>query len=353
MEKQMNDITLKILMVGLGSIGQRHVRNLKKLYGERIVLFAFRQRRKLELYDEGLNVVDGKNIEDEYNIKVFSDFEDALKDKIDIVFISNPTSMHVEYAIKAAEKGCSLFVEKPISDSLEKANQLLTVIEHNKVLATVGYQMRFHPCIKLLKQYITNKAIGQLLYVHCEVGELITDMHKYEDYSQQYIAQKKLGGGVVVNQIHELDYLQWILGMPTEIYSLGGKLSDLNIDVEDCAMSVCKFYYENKTLPVYIQQDMLQKPAKRNCSVIGTLGKIEVDLLKNTISLLMNSGETTEHKFDAFQRNEMFIEELKAFIDCIDNQRQPDITVKEGMKSLQIATAIKESIVMEKLVKIV
>lgn len=339
-------------MIGLGSIGQRHVKNLKKLYGKRVHLYAFREQRRLDVYGENLEIVPEKNVEEEYDIKVCNSLEEAFLQKIEIAFISNPTSMHVDYAIKMAEKGVNLFIEKPISDNLENVNQLLSVIKKNKIIASVGYQMRYHPCIKKLREFLEKSEIGQLLFVHCVVGELITEMHQYEDYSKQYIARKKLGGGVVVNQIHELDYLQWILGMPKQVYSIGGKISDLNIDVEDCAMSLCKFNYINKELPVYIQQDMLQKPPKRNCYIIGSKGKLEMDLISNILKLYKNTGETEEYKFESFQRNEMFMEEIKDFIECVQEKKRPYITVEEGIKSLQIAIAIKDSLAHGQTVKL-
>lgn len=333
---------MKILFIGLGSAGQRHLRNIKRILGVNAEFIAYRVRKYGRLFDDNLNVVEGQNVREAYQIKEYDDLDQALQERPDIAFISNPNSMHVEVAIRVAREGIDIFLEKPVSDSLKGLDELADLVKKKKIILYVGYQMRLHPCLIRLKQDMDEKRIGDIVSVDCQMGELISQMHKYEDYRDMNEAKKVTGGGVVLCQIHELDYLCWIFGMPTEVYSVGGKYSDLEIEVEDGATTICKYVKEGIPFPIIIHQDFLQTPPVRKCKVIGTLGQIEVDLLQNQY-VVYDKQTIREEKFVNFSRNDMFIEEVKCFLEYVKTRKQDTLTLQEGMKSLKIALAIKES----------
>ncbi|MCM1266522.1 MAG: Gfo/Idh/MocA family oxidoreductase [Bacteroidales bacterium] len=333
---------MKILFIGLGSAGQRHLRNLKRILGNDVEFLAYRVRKYARLFDDNLNVVEGQNVKEAYHIQEFDKLDEALREKPDAAFICNPNSMHIEVALQVAREGIDIFLEKPVSDSLERLDELGDLIDRNKIILYVGYQMRLHPCLIRLKQDIDEKRIGEIVSVDCQMGELISQMHKYEDYRDMNEAKKATGGGVVLCQIHELDYLCWIFGMPTEVYSIGGKYSDLEIEVEDGVTTICRYTKENSDFPIMIHQDFLQTPPVRKCKVIGTLGQIEVDLLQNQY-VVYDKQTVREEKFVNFSRNDMFMEEVKRFLEYVKTRKQETLTLEEGTKSLKVALAIKES----------
>lgn len=333
---------MKILFIGLGSAGQRHLRNTKRILGDDVEFLAYRVRKYARLFDDSLNVVEGQNVSDAYHIREFDDLDKALQEKPDIAFISNPNSMHVEAALQVARQGIDIFLEKPVSDSLDGLDELIDLVDKEKIILYVGYQMRLHPCIMRLKQDMDEKRIGEIVSVDCQMGELISQMHKYEDYRDMNEAKKATGGGVVLCQIHELDYLCWIFGMPVEVYSIGGKYSDLEIEVEDGATTICRYVKDGYVFPIIIHQDFLQTPPVRKCKVIGTLGQIEVDLLQNQY-VVYDKQTIREEKFVNFSRNDMFLEEVKCFLEYVRTRKQDTLTLDEGIKSLKIALAIKES----------
>lgn len=337
------DEQINVLMIGLGSVGQRHLRNLKKILGENVNFYAYRKRGKKDLFDDDLRIIPSGNVETVYKITVFEDYYEALEQNPDIVVIANPTSMHIEYAIEAAKHGCDLMIEKPISDSLNHVSKLREIVKEKNLIAYVGFQNRFHPCVSILKECVRTEKIGKILFGNCEVGELLTDMHKYEDYRNQYLARKELGGGVVLNQIHELDYLYWLFGKPISIYSVGGKLSDLEIDVEDCVSSLCIFVKDGRNVPIHIHQDFLQKPASRKCVLIGSEGKIEIDLLNSMVTISINDGTLYSEEFPEFRRNDMFLEEMKEFLECFYTRKTPLVSIQDGEASLSMALAIRKS----------
>ncbi len=342
---------MKVLLVGLGSAGQRHVRNLKKILGEKVEFIAYRVRRLDRLFDDNLNVIDGPSVGDAYRIKEFDNLEEALDTKPDLAFIANPNSMHVESAIKIARHGIDFFLEKPVSNSMEGIGELLRIINEKNLIVYVGYQMRMHPCIIKLKKDIENNVIGNIVSVDCHMGELLTQMHKYEDYRDMNESKKSTGGGVVLCQIHELDYLYWVFGLPRDIIAIGGKYSDLEIEVEDSVTTLCRYCKEDYVFPVIIHQDFLQTPPVRRCKIMGTKGQIEIDLLQNRYTFY--SGDVIrEEKFTNFVRNDMFIKEVKLFLHYVETREQEMLTVSDGLGSLKIALAIKESMNTGKIVSV-
>jgi len=247
---------LKILVVGYGSIGKRHTNNLMSINNIDIIICT-KNEEAFQLKKKG--------------IKIFNSLSMALKEKPDISIICNETSFHIKTAIKLAKNGSHLFIEKPLSNSLKNINELTKIIEKNKLITMIGCNMRFHDGIKLMKKLIEKNEIGRILSVTVENGSFMPDWHPWEDYRNSYASKKQLGGGVVLTQVHEIDYLYWFFGKVTEVFSFTDKLSDLQLDVEDYSGSLLKF--KNKTIGE-IHLDYFQKPAVRNCKIIGTKGKI-------------------------------------------------------------------------------
>lgn len=332
---------MKVLLIGLGSAGQRHMRNLRRIRGEEVEFIAYRVRKLERVFDDNLNIIEGQRISEMYHVREFDNLEKALKEKPDIAVISNPNSMHIDCAIEVAKHGIDIFLEKPVSNGMEGVDELRQIIEEKKIILYVGFQMRMHPCIIRLKQDIENGVIGKIVSVDCHMGELLTEMHKYEDYRVMNESQAVMGGGVVLCQIHEIDYLYWIFGMPQEIYAVGKKYSNLEIDVEDAVSSVWR-YGNEQGYSITLHQDFLQTPPVRKCRIIGTDGQIEVDLLSNKYSLL-KKGAVKEEIFHDFVRNDMFIKELETFLSYVETRDSQMLSLKDGVGSLRIALAIKKS----------
>jgi predicted dehydrogenase len=336
---------MKILMVGLGGIGQRHARNLRALLGSDLDLLAYRVRGLSDVVTPVLSLDAGKQIEQEYNIKSFTSLQAALAECPDVAFICNPSSLHLPVAFECAAAGCDLFIEKPLSDSLEGIERLIGEVLSQKRLAMVGYQLRFHPCLLRLKSLLDVEAIGRPLTVRSTVGEYLPFWHRYEDYRQMYAARHELGGGVILSQIHEMDYLYSLFGPPRSIFALGGHWSSLEIGVEDTASMLMECTWNDRVLPVHVQLDYLQYPPSRQCEIVGDNGKIVMDLIANEINVFTDRrAEPQQYRFEAFERNQLFLDEVRHFLKCVETRQQPMITLQDGTQSLRMALAAKESI---------
>jgi predicted dehydrogenase len=332
-------------MIGLGGIGQRHTRNLRALLGHGVEIMAYRVRRQGHVITPAMGADSNRNVESEYAIRTFSNLDEALAQKPDVAFVCNPSSLHVPVTLACVQANCDVFVEKPLSDSMRGIEELIHAADDRKVIAMVGYQLRFHPCLRALAETVKSGILGNLLAVRATVGEYLPNWHPYEDYRRMYAARADLGGGVVLSQIHEFDYLYSLFGVPRRIYALGGHWSDLEIDVEDTASILMECSFASRPLPVQLHQDYLQSPPSRRCEVIGDRGRAVMDLHALTVSVFSRGSTTPEvQSFAGFERNQLFIDQLKYFLDCVKLRTKPVVDLHDGSQSLRMALAAKKSI---------
>ncbi len=343
----------KILITGLGSIGQRHLRNIKRVYGDSFEVIAYRTRRLQQTFSDNMTIRDGVNLEDEYDLKVFTDLDKALEEKPDAAFITNITSKHMDTALACAKAGCDLFIEKPLSDSMDNIEELKRLADEKKLKIFMGFQNRYHICIKRAKELLSKNAIGTILSVDCEFSERVTTMHSYEDYRQTYMARSDMGGGPILNlQVHDLDLLRYMFGEPIDVFSLNIKSNALDIDVESGTSSIYRFINaDNNAFPVYTHTDFLQYPPAHRFKIVGECGRIEIDMNSAALKLVVDGETASNITYKDFQRNDMFIEELKDFIDCLEQSKESKIGLTDGIMSLKMALAAKKSYKENRVVK--
>lgn len=335
----------RCLFVGLGGIGQRHLRNLRALLGDSVEVVAYRVRRERQTLDDNLQVVPGVDLEQKYGVSTCSDLEQALASRPDVVFITNPSSLHVPVALEAARHGCHLFIEKPLSHSLARVDELAALCDEQKLVTCVAYQLRHHPGFLRLRELLGESAVGKLLSVRAEVGEYLPGFHPYEDYRRMYASKSALGGGVTLSQIHEIDYLCALFGAPRRVFSMGGHVSSLEIDVDDVALSVLEFpRADGGSLFVELHQDFVQRPAQRSVTVIGERGKLVWSLSGRYFEHADESGRVVERQSYAdFPRNQAFMDELANFFACVIRGEPCTPSLRDGALSLQVAVALLAS----------
>jgi predicted dehydrogenase len=341
----------RFLFVGLGGVGQRHLRNLRTLLGDEAEFLAYRQRRSSPVLTNEMDVESGSDLESKYRLRIFADLNEALAERPEAVIISNPTSLHLAVARAAAEASCHLFIEKPLAHEMKGVADLLDLIERKKLVTLVGYQWRFHPCLIALHDVLQSNTIGRVIAVRARFGEYLPNWHPYEDYRQSYAARRELGGGVLLTQIHDFDYLGWLFGWPRRLFCVGGKLSNLEIDVEDTASTLMECEVAGRTVPIHLHQDYLTNPGERSCDVVGESGKISANLAGGILQVWTGDGKlASQERFDMIDRNQIFLEELKHFLACLEGTETSRVTAREGARSLQVALAARESMTTEKIV---
>ena len=343
---------MKALVVGLGAIGQRHARNLRALLGDELELSALRSRRDTRVVTDGLAVGAG-HAEDDCNGGVFTDIGAALAAGPDIVLVCNPTRLHVPVAYAAVRAGASVFLEKPLSDDLQGVAELQALAAERQAVVAVGCQLRYHPALLRLRELLGKEALGRLVTAQVEEGEYLPGWHPYEDYRESYAARRDLGGGVVLTQIHELDYVHWLFGLPRRVYAVGGTLGSLDIDVEDTASALFHHHVDGRSVPVHVHLDYLQRPPRRTCRVVGEDGSIAVDLRAPSLVWTDADGRVVERDdYEDFERAHMFVDELADFIDCVRHHRAPEVGLAHAADTLRLALAVRRSLALGRLEEI-
>lgn len=202
----------------------------------------------------------------------------------------------------------------------------------------VGCQWRFHPCVRWLRELLQARALGRLAHAEIDYGEYLPDWHPYEDYRTSYAARAELGGGVVLTQIHDYDLAWWLFGPPERITATGGRLSPLEIDVEDTVDA----RLESRDVTVRVRQSFAAKPPRRTIAVTGERGSVRVDLLAARISA--DAAVAPPPAFVDYQRNQMFMEEARHFLACVAGREAPAVPLDEGIAVLRVALAVKDAI---------
>jgi predicted dehydrogenase len=264
---------VRVLIAGLGAIGQRHARNLRALRPD-VELHAFRQRRLRHVITDALERDDAHDVEHDLGIVSHDDLDRALAERPDAVFVCTPSAQHLDIALRAAGARCHLFIEKPVSHSIDGLARLQALVARHGLIAAVGCQWRFHPCVVRLRELLVSGALGTVTRAEIHYAEYLPDWHPYEDYRTSYAARNELGGGVVLTQIHDYDLAWWLFGAARAVHASGGRMSELEITVEDTVRA----QLDTASGPVFVSQTFAERPPRRSVIVQGALARASLDL---------------------------------------------------------------------------
>ena len=327
---------MKALIVGLGSIGRRHLANLKSL-GVTSQITILRRTKESEPTVSGCEIV--------------FDLSDVLKSPPDFAIISSPASEHVKVAFQLAQAGVHLLIEKPLSHHLVGIEELLKLARERTLVLMVGYNFRFYEPLQIIKQSLDNGAIGRPLSLRAAVGQFLPDWRYNVDYRQSASARAATGGGAVLELSHEIDYARWLMGEPQTVFARTDRLSDLDLDVEDSAEVIMTFA-NGATGNIHL--DMIDRASTRNCRITGTEGTITWDGLTHQVRLWSAASNEWQdlHPASEIDRNAMYVAELNHFLTCIETSRTPEVTGEEGKRLVEIAEAIKRSSIEQRVISL-
>jgi len=320
---------MKFLIAGFGSIGRRHFRNLRAL-GENDFIFLRSERSTL--------------LDDEIaEFPVETEIDSALAHEPDAVVVSNPTSLHLDVAIPAAAAGSHLLLEKPISHSMDRVNELKAAVARGGGQVLVGFQFRYHPLLRQIAGLLTEGAIGRPLSARVNWGEYLPSWHPWEDYRKGFSARTDLGGGVILTLSHPLDYLRWLLGDVEALWAFSNQIDELEIDVDSIADVGLRF--ANGALGT-VHLNYMQRPYSHQVEIVGTQGMIRLDISEDSLRVYkVSSGEWEVYSTpDGFERNTMFEDQMAHFMAVMPGVEQPFCTLDDGIWAQKLAMAAHESV---------
>ena len=307
-------MVFRILIIGCGSIGIRHLKNLNSL------------KKKMDLI---IDVVDPLNLKTpkSYNNK-FNNCNDAYyANKYDITFICTPNNLHLEQILIAVKNDSHVFVEKPLCNDVNQASILKNeILSHNKKIM-VGCNLRFHDSVKVLKRAINDNYIGNIVYAKAQFAHFLPNWRPNLDYRNFYSSKKNQGGGIYKDAIHEPDYLSWLFGSVNKIEGKLYKISNLQINTDDLA----SYTLSHETgVRSFVHVDYIRQDKVRECVIVGSKGTLKwlssgKKPEKTSVKYFSKSklNWSTLFQTNNFDSNQQYLSEIEYFIDCCVKNTDP------------------------------
>lgn len=319
---------MKILVVGAGSVGKRHLKNLAAVGVSNLAACDTRKDRLEEVKTLLPQTV------------VYESLEKAFEQKFDGAVIATPPHLHVKIGTALVQQGIPMLIEKPLAEKVAGVEEFLKLADQKKVAVVTGYTYRFWPPLIKFRELIASGAIGRVYNARVQVSEYLPDWHPWEDYRDFFMAKKEQGGGALLDESHMIDFAQWIYGDMEEIYAINDKRSVLEITSDDFVEMIVRF--EGGAVGS-IHMDIFGQAHRKDMEAIGEKGNLIWDYHANTVRWY----KPQEKKWETFsftcERNDMFVAEVKQFIDVIQNKAKPFLDGWDGLKTLRCVEAARES----------
>ncbi|MGI8952813.1 MAG: Gfo/Idh/MocA family protein [Chitinophagaceae bacterium] len=324
---------MNILLIGFGSIGSRHLKNILALGYKNVAVVSSTKKLPEEIS----------------SLKAYKNIKEAVSSsKFDAAIVCTPTAQHISNVIELLQHNIkNIYLEKPISNNYNKISDVLQVMQEKNARIIVGYDLRFDPGLQKLKELITRKIVGKPISINAIVGQYLPDWRPHQDYTKSMSAKIETGGGVMLDLIHEFDYLYWLIGDVKTIAAQYIHSNSLNIETEDAAEVLLKF--ENNVIGT-IHLDYLQPALVRHCMITCTNGSIFWDTNLSEVKCINQNKETFYFSYKDFKRNDRFIQIVKTFLE--DKKDERLTTFNEGLKSLKMVLAAKQSSEQQKFIQL-
>jgi predicted dehydrogenase len=322
----------RVLIVGLGSIGKRHAR-LAREVAPGMEIIALRHREYPGRLPEGID-------------RSVSNLDDALKLNPQAAVIATPASQHLDAALQLANAGVHMLVEKPIASSTRGVSDLIDVCRARGIALLTGYNLRFCPSLLRFRELLQEKRIGSVLSVRAEVGQFLPSWRPGADYHETVSAKASLGGGVLLELSHEIDYLRWVFGEVEWVMAIQSKQSSLEIDVEDTAHLILGLAPEPRGVPVVAALDMdcIRHDTTRMCTAIGEKGSLRWNAVTGSVDIFEKGGSAWQTLFvHEGGRDDSYLAEWRHFLACAVDGVPPVVSGRDGLAALQVIEAARRS----------
>ena len=316
------------LVAGCGSIGQRHIGNLQRLGITKILA--------VEPRDEQRSAIASR-----YAIDAVADLETALDKHPFAALVCTPSKLHLGQALAAAQAGCHLFVEKPLAETMEGVDKLIYAVDGRELLSLVGCNFRFHPGLRKVKQLLEDGCIGRVISARADFGQYLPDWHPWEDYRKGYSANRSMGGGVLLDRIHEIDYMRWLLGEADEVSAIVGHFSGLEIDTNDVAEMMIRF---RSSAIGSLHMDYVRRSYRCSLDITGELGSIEWSFDGHIVRWYLAEDRCwRSQSWKQYDPNQMYLEEMEHFLSVLRGEEPSLQSIAEGAVAVKIAAAAEQS----------
>ncbi len=318
----------RILIVGGGSIGRRHIANWLALGQKTLGLVEPDAETRAHACSE-------------FGLQGWAGLEAGLAWAPEVVLVANPTSEHLETALAAVRQGCHLFIEKPLSDRLEGVDELVQLVQAQRLVSLIGCNMRFHPGPRLLRQALDEGRIGRPLSARLDVGSYLPSWRPGTDYRRSYSARRSMGGGCLLDAIHELDAACWYFGFPSEVMAMARPGTSLGIETEESVEVILRFADD---LIVSVHLDYVQRWRQRRGEIIGERATALWDARRGEVLIGGPEGEPQRIGYEAgYDANAMYLDELRHLLNALEGREPSCADAAWAARVTRVALAAKES----------
>jgi predicted dehydrogenase len=316
------------LVIGGGSIGKRHLGNLLST-GRTAAVVETREDRRAEIAAKHPAA------------RIFTRLDEALDaERFETAFVCLPTAYHIPAAMEVAKRGIHIFMEKPLSSSLEDIPGLLDAVESRALVGMTGFCLRFFKPMVKAKELVTEGRVGRIVTARSFTGSYLPDWHPWEDYRNFYMSKKEMGGGVLLDECHAFDWMQWLIGPIQGVFSVVGTLSDLEVTSDDVCEVIARF--GSRTV-ASIHLDMVDRSSRTQVEIIGATSTLLVDLPGHSVKLYdCPNRKWQEWTFEP-SYDQMYRDEIDHFFDCVARKTKPNVDLRDGYRVQRIIDACARS----------
>lgn len=313
----------RVLIVGLGSIGRRHARLLSGRTDVELHICDTVPENRSQTLGLLLNSPAG----------TYSVFSEAIKAKPDIAFICVPNHLHVPLGLQAIKEGVDVFVEKPISDSLDAARNLVDAAESSGRFLQVGYMLRLDEGLCKLKKIVETGGVGNLVGGRAMIGTYITLLNaKSPDRINQL-------NSLIVDYTHELDFIRWFFGDVTDVMAMSSQIGDMELKPQPNVFQM--ILKMNNGALVQVHMDYVQFPQRRLFEIYGDRGTLIYDFMSGEIRHFLFQQEYKWEDMSVapiMERwDDLFRKEHEAILSARANGAAPLVSGSDGLRALEIA----------------
>ncbi len=333
----------RLLIVGLGSIGKRHLRIVRNRTPD-VRIAALRHRRPEE--------ADSATPDLE---QMVTSVDEALAFRPQAAVIASPSSVHLEVASALAAQGVHLLIEKPISHTSSGVQGLIDLCRARAIVLMTGYNLRFLPSLRHFRALLAEGRVGRVLSVRAEVGQFLPAWRPAVDYRRAVSANASTGGGVLLELSHEIDYLRWLFGDVSSVSAITRRQSDLEIDVEDTALLMLEFERAAAGVPVVasLSMDCVRHDYTRTCTVIGDGGTLRWNALAGSVEVF-DQGATAWRVLLASEEaaDDSYAAQWLHFLSCMEAGHAPLVSGSDGLAVIRIIEAARRSSLTSAMVRV-
>jgi predicted dehydrogenase len=316
---------MRVAILGCGSIGGRHARNVVSLGHDDV-----------QVYD--VDATRARALAAELSVTAATTLDDLWAWRPTVAIIATPSFQHVPLAREAAQRGCDLFVEKPLGNTIDGIAELLTEARARRLVTLVGCNMRFHPGPAAVKRLLDERAIGEVLAARLQTGSYLPSWRPGQDYRRGYSVSEEQGGGAILDCIHEIDLALWYFGPATLSAAIVRRATSLELDVDGLAELLLE---HSNGVVSSVHLNFVQRDYRRGCQIIGSTGTIYWDFTEESVIVRRGDPSDTLPGPAGWELNQMYVDEMTHFMTCVSSRCATIAPLEDGLAALEIALAAR------------